>query len=244
MARDISALGRSTGVIIRGTRDGVSIVCEQGDWDDLLEDLAKRLHATAAFFTGSRVTLDVGERLVSEGELRALEEIINRYDMGLYAVVAANPRTRDVARAVGTRAMSGEQPESRPAPAAPAAVEAPAPEQGPSQGILVRRTVRSGQAVQHPGHVVIIGDVNPGGEVIAGGDVVIWGKLRGVVHAGAVGDDGAVVCALQMRPMQLRIGNHIARAPEERGKRPSRPEVALVKGDSIVAEPWDESSSA
>lgn len=105
-------------------------------------------------------------------------------------------------------------------------------------GILIHRTLRSGQVVQHPGHVVVIGDVNPGAEIIAGGDVVVWGKLRGIVHAGATGDDGAVVCALRLTPLQLRIGNHIARAPEGREGLPKRPEMASVQDGEIVAEPW------
>ena len=54
-------------------------------------------------------------------------------------------------------------------------------------GILVHRTLRSGQALHHAGHVTLIGDVNPGAEIIAGGDIVVWGKLRGIAHAGAMG---------------------------------------------------------
>ena len=112
--------------------------------------------------------------------------------------------------------------------------------QDTASGTLVRRTLRSGQVVQHPGHVVVIGDVNPGAEIIAGGDVVVWGKLRGIVHAGAIGDDGAVVCALSLAPLQLRIGSHIARAPEGREDLPERPEIASVQDGEIVAEPWEE----
>lgn len=106
-------------------------------------------------------------------------------------------------------------------------------------GILVHRTLRSGQIIQHPGHVVVIGDVNPGAEIIAGGDVVVWGRLRGIVHAGAAGNDGAVVCALSLAPLQLRIGHHIARAPEGREDLPQRPEIASVQDGEIVAEPWE-----
>jgi septum site-determining protein MinC len=105
-------------------------------------------------------------------------------------------------------------------------------------GLLVRRTLRSGQVVQHPSHVVVIGDVNPGAEIISGGDVVVWGKLRGIVHAGATGDDEAVVCALNLTPLQLRIGNHIARAPEGREDLPDQPEMASVQGSEIVVKPW------
>jgi septum site-determining protein MinC len=104
--------------------------------------------------------------------------------------------------------------------------------------VLLRRTLRSGQAVHHDGHVVILGDVNPGAEVVASGDVLVWGRLRGLVHAGASGDETARVCALQLNPTQLRIGEHIARPPEENRRRSVIPEVARVVNGQIVVEAW------
>ena len=76
--------------------------------------------------------------------------------------------------------------------------------------IFVQRTLRSGFKVSHHGHVIVLGDVNPGAEVIAGGSVIVWGRLRGVVHAGADGDENAVVCALEMMPTQLRIAGLVS----------------------------------
>jgi len=105
-------------------------------------------------------------------------------------------------------------------------------------GLVVRRTLRSGQAIRHAGHIILIGDVNPGAEVVAGGDIVVWGKLRGTVHAGAMGDDRAVVCALELAPSQIRIGLHIARSPE-RSRRPKAPEIASVQEEGIVVERWN-----
>jgi septum site-determining protein MinC len=87
--------------------------------------------------------------------------------------------------------------------------------------------------------VVIVGDVNPGSEVIAGGDVIVWGRLRGIVHAGAGGDEKRCVCALDLSPTQLRIGNYIARPPEDKRRRKvSQPERAFVSDGQLVAERW------
>jgi septum site-determining protein MinC len=83
---------------------------------------------------------------------------------------------------------------------------------------------------------VVIGDVNPGSEIIAGGNVVVWGRLRGVVHAGAKGDSAAVVCALDLSPTQLRIADQIAVSPERRGG--PRPETARIREGRLVAEVW------
>ena len=132
-----------------------------------------------------------------------------------------------------------------PAPAASAAL--PTSSEG-SPALVVHGTLRGGQSIEHAGAVVLIGDVNAGAQVIAGGDVIIWGRLRGIVHASAWGDQPAVVCALVLQPTQLRIGNAIGRAPDPSGQRwrlPLRqsraiPEVARVIDGAIVIEPWDQ----
>jgi septum site-determining protein MinC len=104
-------------------------------------------------------------------------------------------------------------------------------------GLLLKETLRSGRSVYHEGHVVVIGDVNPGAEIIAGGDVIVWGRLRGLVHAGALGDVQAVICALDLSPTQLRIASQIAVPPDERGRKPV-PEQAFIRSGQIVAESW------
>jgi septum site-determining protein MinC len=104
-------------------------------------------------------------------------------------------------------------------------------------GVMLRQTLRSGQAINHPGHVALIGDVNPGAEIVAGGNIIVWGALRGTAHAGAIGDESAVICALELAPRQIRIGSLIARSPE-RGRPPRVPETASVQGDQIVVESW------
>jgi septum site-determining protein MinC len=102
---------------------------------------------------------------------------------------------------------------------------------------MIRRTLRSGRTVHSIGHVVVFGDVNPGAEIIATGDVIIWGRLRGNVHAGAEGDEDAIVCALEMTPTQLRIAGYIVTSPAEKSHEP-RPEVALVRDGQIIVETW------
>jgi len=103
--------------------------------------------------------------------------------------------------------------------------------------IVVRRTLRSGASIRHESHIIVVGDVNPGAELIAAGDVIVWGKLRGLVHAGALGDSNAIVCALRFEPTQLRIGNSIARMPEGR-KRKSAPEIAVIRDGKIEVVEW------
>jgi len=84
--------------------------------------------------------------------------------------------------------------------------------------------------------VVIFGDVNPGAEVIATGSIVVWGRLRGLVHAGAHGDESAVVCALELVPTQLRIAGAIA-VPSKKGRK-VQPEIARLVNGQIEAQAW------
>lgn len=107
-----------------------------------------------------------------------------------------------------------------------------------SDTLLVRKTLRSGQHVGHRGNVVVLGDVNPGAEVVAGGDILVMGALRGVAHAGARGDEAAVVAGFRLRPTQLRIGNYIARAPDGDITGPELPEVAQVREGRVVIRPY------
>ena len=214
-----------SGVTIKGTRDGLLVTLGEGELGDLLAELGERLKRTASFFKGGRVSLQVGQRELSVAELEGIEALFSQNDISLQMVLSASPITRASARSLGLQTRA--EP-----------IAEPSPPRDAGQGILIRRTLRSGQVIQYPGHVVIIGDVNPGAEVVAGGNVVVWGKLRGMVHAGAMGDDNAIICALSLAPTQLRIGNHIARPPEG-GKRPSAiAEVAQVKEGKIVVEAW------
>jgi len=102
--------------------------------------------------------------------------------------------------------------------------------------ILIQRTVRSGQSVRFDGNVVVMGDVNPGSEIVASGNIVVMGALRGVVHAGALGNENATVAAFKLQPMQLRIANHITRAPDGDYLTPEYPEIARIKDGVVVIE--------
>ena len=102
-----------------------------------------------------------------------------------------------------------------------------------------RGTLRSGRLISYDGNVVVIGDVNPGAEVEATGNIIILGNVRGVVHAGAGGNKEASVIALNFAPTQLRVADIITRKAERHGRAAAgnSPEIAYLKGDSIIIEP-------
>ncbi len=231
-------------IAVKGDRDGLIIELPRGgDNDSAVGALRSHLEQAGAFFKNAVVTLDVGERAFSQDELSALRTLLREWDVRLEALRASNDSTR-----AATLALDLELPFVAD-PATNGATDALRLPDDSAEALLLRRTLRSGQAVRHPGAIIILGDVNPGAQVIAGGDVVVWGVLRGVVHAGAMGDDGAIVVALKLAPTQLRISDHITISPEEKPQpkekvrriwqRPQHgPEWARIQDGGIVVEPW------
>ncbi len=229
-------------VTLKGTKYGLLITIGEGEWSAVLAELSKQLDRPQAsgFFKGARARLDVGDRRLSDTDIEQLNQLLGQHSMQLeLQPLPPPPPRRSPARAFEGDGGNGDKSEQVVA----------------EDAALVRRTVRSGQIIRYQGHVIVFGDVNPGAEIIAGGDVIVWGRLRGVVHAGASGEDRAVVAALVLAPTQLRIGAHIARAPDAGSKNdqpkwnPKRlikktaptsrsPEVARVRDGQIVVESW------
>ena len=117
------------------------------------------------------------------------------------------------------------------APSPTAAVVAPA---GPAT-LYHRGTLRGGQILQQIGNIVVVGDVNPGAELVASGDILVFGALRGTAHAGAQGDPAARVAAIELAPTQLRIASYIA--ADDSRRRPREPEVAFIQDERIAIAP-------
>ena len=107
---------------------------------------------------------------------------------------------------------------------------------GDENTILIRRTLRSGQKFYYDGNVVIMGDVNPGAEVVATGNIIVMGQMRGMVHAGAEGEETAMVMAFRLHPTQLRIANHITRPPDGEVAENTLPEIARIKNGVVTIE--------
>ena len=99
-------------------------------------------------------------------------------------------------------------------------------------------TVRSGEYIESAGDLLILGDVNPGAKVSAEGNIIIWGRLLGIAHAGSKGNSDATISALQLRPLQIRIGKKIARGPKEKPQI-GLAEQARIDSDEIIILPLD-----
>lgn len=132
-----------------------------------------------------------------------------------------------------TDPVTAEEPEVALTPAPP-----PTPGEPGRRTLSVQRTLRSGASIRFDGDVVLFGDVNPGAQIVAAGNIVVLGAMKGVAHAGATGAEDAFILGFEMRPTQIRIGRRIAIPPARGEQRASEPEIAHVVDGEIVIEPY------
>ncbi len=218
-------------VQIKGIREGLLINLGDGDWQEVQEALLEHLDQQAEFLQGARLALDVGNHILKAVDMSQLRNKISERGLTLWAVLSNSPTTEQTAQTLGLATRINKPRPERQIHSLDTTI------QGGEHAVLVQRTLRSGYSLEFPGHIVIIGDINPGAQVIAGGNVIVWGRLRGMVHAGAEGDTSSLVCALDLTPTQLRIADQIAITPKRRGK--PIPEIARVVDGQVVAELWD-----
>lgn len=220
-------------VVFKGTGQGIWIILPHDeDFVRLKGKLLQRLESTDGFFAGAtRGILDIGELTLMEDEIRELIDIIESFGIFVSRVAGGIGNNISTVAEDARKAGQSRKDESE-------RKEHTYPDIPAEQAMLVGRTLRSGQRVAHSGNVVLLGDVNPGAEVVAGGNIIIVGSLRGVAHAGTPDNRRAVVVALKFMPTQLRIADLIARSPDDEHKTPSGPEVARIKDGRIVIEAY------
>ncbi len=213
-----------TQVTFKGTPEGLRLLIPTDlPWDEVVLQLQQRLNAGERLWQGGAVVmLEVGERLLDGQQLRTVEELLTAQQLHLIRVRTLRRQTAVAAAVAG---LSVDQTDTGAEPVPPAiSINA--------EPLYAQTTLRSGMRLQHPGTIVLIGDVNPGAELIADGDIVVWGTLRGVAHAGAHGNTKALIFALKLKPTQLRIADRVARAPDDVPATP-QPEVAYIRDNAI-----------
>lgn len=234
----------NSAVSIRGRSDGLTIEIGEGPWPEIVSALTHRLENSGGFFRGAHVALELGERPLNEQDLKTLADLIARHEIILGVVRTSADRTFHSAIALGL-AVIHESAEG----ATLAAAQVAAGNTESHSYYVYRGSLRSGQILDRADHVVIVGDVNPGAQVISDGDILVWGRLRGMAHAGANGNSQSVIAALDLDPIQLRIDTVIAATPggatDNRprwygGRTARRPEIARLVDSQLVIEAWDE----
>jgi len=218
---------------IKGLRDGLLITVGDGDWSVLEPALLEQIQSQQAFFQGARVALDVGIHVLKVNELVALRDRLSERGVALWAVVSESPTTEKTAQLLGlaTRISKPRPEEKR---------QYSVSELGDETALFLSKTLRSGTRIEFPGHVIVFGDVNPGAEIVAEGNVLVWGRVRGMIHAGAKGDTSAFICALDLSPTQLRIAGEVSATLKPLNI--PQPEMASLNEDGkLQSIPWQPS---
>ena len=213
---------RTEHVAIKGTREGLVLYLDStADFGLLMNELDTLLEKSVQFLQGATVQCYAGEKKYTKDENATLSTILGKHRLELTGWLT----TEEVYVPSKAQAYATEDKETHHW------------EEGMTEGncLFVQRTLRSGKSVQFEGHVIVIGDVNPGAEIIATGNIVVLGSFRGVAHAGAMGDRKASVSAYHLAPTQLRIADLVTRAPDDdvdgRG-----PEIARIKDDQLIVD--------
>ncbi len=176
-------------------------------WSELIQQLQQRLNGEArSWKPNTSVRILTGDRLLDSTQFQDLATVLTQANLRIKRIYTSR---RQTAIAGATLGYSIEQTQTNPT------LTTRVGEDGTviADPLYLQMTLRSGTEIRHDGSVIVMGDMNPGSNVIADGDILVWGKLRGTVHAGANGNAGAVIMATQMQPSQIRIADFVARGP-------------------------------
>ncbi len=183
-------MNKRQNVTIKGTKDGLTLNLDDScSFHELKKELDDKLSATYRVHEDRpliHVRLETGNRYLTNAQQEELKMLVRQKKNLIVEEIRSNVITKEEAEALRKQ----------------------------HEVLTLARIIRSGQVVEVTGDLLLIGDVNPGGTVKAGGNIFIMGTLRGMAHAGCYGNEEAVIAASSMKPSQLRISDCINRAPD------------------------------
>ncbi|MBT2735769.1 septum site-determining protein MinC [Neobacillus sp. C211] len=177
-------------VTIKGTKEGLVLHLDDTcSYEELKRELDHKLSANSRTQDERQLTsvkVAIGNRYITESQREELKNLILKKKNFVVDEIVSNVITKEEAERLIAE----------------------------TEVMTVSRIIRSGQVLEVPGDLLLIGDVNPGGTVMAGGNIFIMGTLKGMAHAGCYGNEQAVIAASNMKPSQLRISDCLNRAPD------------------------------
>lgn len=192
-------------VTIKGTKDGLILHLDDTcSYEELKKELDRKISTSSEMQEEDHlitVKVEAGNRYLSEEQHQELKELIRKKRHLIVDEIKTNVMTREEAEHLSQE----------------------------SQIVSIARVIRSGQVIEVIGDLLLIGDVNPGGTVKASGNIFVMGSLKGIAHAGCNGNDQAVIGASVMKPSQLRIADHITRAPDQNPEQEEDDDVRMLE---------------
>lgn len=214
-------------VVLKSNKYGINLILNDNmNFEELLQCIIDKFKESESFFKNAKMAISFeGRKLTQEEEFQIIEAITENSSVNIICILDNDQLKEEMVR------QKIEQFED---------------EQAGKTGEFYKGTLRSGQVLDCESSVVVIGDVNPGAKVISKGNIVILGALKGNAYAGANGNEMAFVAALDMDPVQIKIGDVIGRSADktssDKKKKkqpviPAEPQVAIVKDGNIYIEP-------
>ncbi len=207
-------------VVIKGTKSGIIVhLSDELSFSELMEKVREKFRSSAGFLGNAQIALSFeGRKLNDDDQLKLVDCITENSDLDVVCVIDDNAeREAYFSKTLEEKLMA----------------------MNTNTGQFYKGTLRSGQVLEFDTSIVILGDVNAGAQVVSAGNVVILGKLLGNVYAGASGRSNSFVVALHMSPNQIRIGDVIARSPDEKKKVEAETKIAFSQDGNIYIEPLD-----
>lgn len=210
-------------VMIKGNKYGIIVVLSPDvPFDELKQLVAEKFKESSKFFENAKMAISFeGRKLTTEQQKDILDIIGQNTDMHIVCVMDNDPDTEETFKKT---------------------LEQKLLELNNNTGQFYKGILRSGTSLEFETSVVIIGDVNHGASIVSKGNIIVLGSLKGHAFAGATGNTNAFVVALDMSPMQIRIADTIARAPDKPVKDEIKePKIAFLEEGNIYIEPLNKS---
>ncbi len=220
----------SQAVVIKSNKYGINLILDKNmPFQELLVAIKEKFQESEKFFKDAKMAISFeGRALTQEEEYQIIETITENTSISIICIVDNDEAHADMVK---------QQ------------IEAYYDSVAGREGEFYRGTLRSGQVLESVSSVVIVGDVNPGAKIISQGNIVVLGALKGNAYAGAAGDSNCFIVALEMDPIQIQIGDILAKSPDNKKIKPRRlrrkeknpvsaeAQIAVAKGGNIYIEP-------
>lgn len=216
-------------VVLKSNKYGINLILDEHmDFEELRKCILDKFKESEGFFKNAKMAISFeGRKLTQEEEFQIIDTITENTTVNIICILDNDELREELTRQK---------------------IERFEEEQAGKTGEFYKGTLRSGQVLDCESSIVILGDINPGAKVISKGNIVVLGALKGNAYAGANGSEQAFVAALMMDPIQIKIGDVIARSadkvPEGKKKKKKHsidaevdPQVAIVKDGNIYIEP-------
>lgn len=223
----------SNPVIIKSNPHGIAVILDKNlPFDELINKVVEKFKDSEKFFKNASLAIAFEGRQLSEEEQAALLNAISDNSEINIVCIIDNDENKE--------AFFKEQ------------IMENTKEYAEQNGVFYRGTLRSGQVIESEKSIIVIGDVNPGAKIISKGNIIIIGALKGNAYAGASENQDACIIALEMNPVQIKIGDVIARSSDERTlfspkkrkkKIVNEPMIAHAIDDAICIEPISKKNS-